>query len=234
MTQTQTQLLERVRQLRAEGRSPKEIARALGVAPAAVSPLVRTVAEERVAAAPEPALVGCWVSPGWSNGLTVQASADWPVNVAGHPDGSGLAGVLVGRRHRYGRASICGYLVDTWCLGVKNALGPRVMNDSEMPGFTRTFFDAFDAAPLEAPIELAQHLVWGAVEYARHLGFEPHRDFWAAAGHLGSLRDPCAIEFGKDGEPFYIEGPNDDSPRNMRTLERSVGEHNFGFIMSAV
>lgn len=85
-----------------------------------------------------------------------------------------------------------------------------------------------------APIELARHLVLGAVDYARGLGFEPHQDFWATAGHLGSLDGPCAIEFDNDGEPFYVEGPHDDSLRNMHTLERSVGEHNFGFIVTAL
>lgn len=56
-------LLGRVRELRAAGRSPKQIARALGVRPATVAPLVRTVAREDAATDPD-AVVGCWVSPG--------------------------------------------------------------------------------------------------------------------------------------------------------------------------
>ena len=52
------QLLERVRALRATGRSPKQIARALGLRPAQVTPLVRLVAAEDRAGSTEPKLVG--------------------------------------------------------------------------------------------------------------------------------------------------------------------------------
>jgi len=72
----------RVRELRAAGRSPKQIARALGVRPAAVAPLVRSLAQQDAAAQPQPAVVGCWVSPGWSTALTV----DGHENCDAHPD----------------------------------------------------------------------------------------------------------------------------------------------------
>ncbi|HEX8935418.1 MAG TPA: hypothetical protein VF788_14745, partial [Pseudonocardiaceae bacterium] len=80
------------------------------------------------------------------------------------------------------------HLVDVYCLGVKNALGPRIMNERDLPAFLRRFFTPFDkvSAPLAAaPLELARHLVWGAVDYAGQLGFEPAPDFELAAGHLG-------------------------------------------------
>jgi hypothetical protein len=106
------------------------------------------------------------------------------------------------------------------------------MNDRRLPEFRESFFAAFDADPVQAPIELVRHLVWGAVEYAHELGFEPHRDLWAAAGHIEPLQGPSAIRFGKDGKPFYVEGPYDDAARNLRTLERLVGKDNFSFEMS--
>jgi DNA-binding CsgD family transcriptional regulator len=46
---TEAQLLDRVRDLREQGRSPKQIARALGLSPATVVPLVRRLAQERPA-----------------------------------------------------------------------------------------------------------------------------------------------------------------------------------------
>src|SRR5690242_6579873 len=59
------ELLERVRELRARGRSPKEIARALKMRPATVTPLIQRLA----AAEPqekEAPLIGCWLNQGWS------------------------------------------------------------------------------------------------------------------------------------------------------------------------
>ena len=71
--------LERVRTLREQGRNPKEIARILGVRPAEASQLVRAAAALAQDDAPEPALVGCWVSPGWSTGLAIGDHPGWPL-----------------------------------------------------------------------------------------------------------------------------------------------------------
>lgn len=226
------ELLGRVRELRAAGQSPKQIARTLGVRPATVAPLLRTIAQQAKAAEPEPAVVGCWVSPGWSKGLSVDGHKEWP-DITGAVCGvSGIVCVAVARRHRPQRVSVCGYLVDVYCLGVKDALGPWVMNDRDLPGFLRKFFGGFEggAAPIVAPLDLARHLVWGAIDYARRLGFEPAPDFQPAAGHLGPWQETSDITFGRNGVPFYLQGPYDDPTRVVRTLNRSVGDGNFHFI----
>jgi hypothetical protein len=226
------ELAEDVRALREEGCSPKEIARALGVRRADVAGLVREIAAEHAASAPERALAGCWVSPGWSDGLSVTERPDWPDVGASDGGTSGLVTLLVAREHRHGSVSVCGYLVDVYCLGVKNALGPQVMKTHELSGFVRQYFSAYMRAPLEAPIELARDLALGAVEYARGLGFEAHRDLEPARGHLGPWRGPSAIRFGREGKPMYVEGPHDNAARVLRTLEGSVGRDNFHFTVS--
>ena len=60
-----------------------------------------------------------------------------------------------------------GWLVDVYCLGVKDVVGPRVMGERRAADFRGSFFGAYQARPLEAPLGLAQHLVLGAVENAR-------------------------------------------------------------------
>lgn len=227
--------LDRIRELRAAGWSPKEIARGLGVAPAVVARVVRDLARQASEAAGEPPVVGCWISDGWSTGLTVDGDRGW--SDQHRSDGeSGLVIVAVARRYKPRRVSVCGYLVDSYCLGVKNALGPEIMNDRDLPGFLTTFFGAIQHGrpPTEAPLELVRHLVWGAVDYARGLGFEPATDFAAAAGHLGSWAESSAIRFGRDGLPFYVQGPHDNPRATMRTLTRTVGEGNFHYLLGDV
>jgi hypothetical protein len=73
----QTHVPDRVRELRAAGYSPKQIAKTLDLRPAVAARLVRMLAAEQAAAAPEPAVVGCWVSPGWSAHLTVEGPEQW-------------------------------------------------------------------------------------------------------------------------------------------------------------
>ncbi len=224
------QRLERVRVLREQGHTPKEIARALGIKPSEATRLVRSAAALTQAQASEPPLLGCWISPNWSTGLTFGDHPDWPVHEDPPRGSDGLVAVLVARRHRHDKVSVCGYLTDVYCLGVKNALGPEIMDELTLRGFVGKYFSGYHGGPLEAPVELARQLVHGSVEYARGLGFDPHPDFAAAVGHLGPSAPPSAITFGRDGRPVYVSGPYDNPQPIIRTLERSVGAGNFDFV----
>jgi hypothetical protein len=79
-------------------------------------------------------------------------------------------------------------------------------------------FAGYDELAVPVPLELAQHLVFGAVEFARGPGFEPHLDFATAADHLGARSGHCPIKFGYNGSPFYIEGQYDDVEAIASTL----------------
>jgi hypothetical protein len=219
-----------VRALRAQGHSPKEIARALEARPAEVAELVRAIAAEQAARATEPALAGCWVNREWSVGLSIEGHPEWREAADARGPG-GLASVLVARERDRRTVSVCGYLVDVFCLGVKDALGPRRLAVRDLAGFVERYFRAYPSQPLAVSLELAQHLVLGAVEFAHGLGFAPHRDFAAARGHLGDWRGPSAISFGRHGKPLFVQGERDDAARILATLERSVGKRGFDFIM---
>jgi hypothetical protein len=221
------ELVERVAELRRDGRTPKEIARALGLKPAQVTPLIRAVG----ATTPkhEAALAGCWVSDNWAAGLTVSGHPGWPGVEAASDGESGLIGVLVVREHG-SSVSACGYLVDVWCLGVKNCNGPKTMDRRKLPDFVSFFFTAFSHPPVQAPLELARHVVFGAVDYARGMGFEPHPDFAKCAGYLGEWDGSSDVTFGRDGMPMYIQGPHDDMFHIMATLRKTVGDGNFHYL----
>lgn len=225
---TKRELLDEVRRMRAAGASPKGIARALGVRPATIAPLVRQVAAEASAVpAGDAELAGCWVSPGWSRDLLLQGRDGWDDVDLGHDGPTGVALVLVARTGRHDRVSVCGYLVDTFCFGVKNTIGPEEMRGRDLPQFVRVYFMAFPGRPLRAPIDLAQHLVLGSAAFASKLGLEPHPDFTATRAHLGELAGPCAITFGERGRPLYVAGPYDDPIAVMETLRAAVGTDGF-------
>jgi hypothetical protein len=226
--------LERIRELRERGLTPKEIARAVGLPPARVTHMVRKIAAAQTVDPTQRPVVECWVSPGWSAGLTVTGHPEWPAEPAEEETASGLVGVLVAREAGRDRVSACAWLVDVYCLGIKNDLGPEVAYRSSLPRIVHDFFAVFGERPVAAPLELAQHLVLGAAEYARGLGFEPaaEADFAATRGHLGSWEGPSAIGFGRHGKPFFVAGPHDDAARVVRQLERSVGAGNFDYLIA--
>jgi len=241
----QHEMLARVRDLRAQRFTPAEIARAVGISKADAARLVRVVACER--ASPATATVPgnasnhravsqarCWVSPGWRHRLQIDGHADWPDD-AGAPteaSDSGVACVLIATPERPDKLAVCGYLVDTWCLGVKNAIGPRRMGGRELEAFKREYFGPWETEGIPVPLELAQHLVLGAVDFARSLGFEPHPDFRRARRALGSWEGPSAITFGINGKPLYVNGPHEDPQRVLATLERTVGRDGFHYSVS--
>ena len=121
---------------------------------------------------------------------------------SGESGESGLVGVLVAR-DTGSTVLACGLMVDVFCLGVKDTNGPKTMDRRKLPDFIRTFFSAWPGqAFVAAPLDLARHVVFGAVDYARALGFEPHSDFAKGAALLGDWEagrasgSPCTAPSG--------------------------------------
>jgi hypothetical protein len=230
------ELKERVRELRGQGRSPKEIARELKVPPSVVAPMARTIGAEsaELAGAGEPEVAGCWISTGWSARLGVDPARGWMDEAPGSAvEGiEGMVCVLVARRHTWDRVTVAGYLVDAYCLGVKNSIGPDVLDERGLRRFREYFFGEY-AGWQEAPIELAQHLVFGSIDYARTLGFEPHEDFATVSDVLGKWDGEAAITFGRDGRPFYTQGPHDDPGKVLRILRRTLSDDEFDYVIAA-
>ncbi|MGW7002268.1 hypothetical protein ACWGCW_05395 [Streptomyces sp. NPDC054933] len=231
------ELLVRVRELRERGSTPKQIAKALGLRPAQATALVRRVAEAAQAhtAPDERPVAGCWVNAGWSAGLGLAGAPGWaaadPFGQEPDPDTGGFAQILLARRERGSRVTVTGFLVDVYCLGVKNVTGPEVMGSGSLTTYVPTYYSAFNHPPLPIRVEQAQTIVHGAVAYARGLGFEPSADFTDAAAHLGTPPgDRPTIGFGRDGKPFYFSGPYDDPRKVVQTLERARGTGNYHYV----
>jgi hypothetical protein len=60
----------------------------------------------------------------WSSGVRFTGHPEWPDTGPAETEESGLVLVVVAREQG-SSARVCEFLVDTWCLGVKNALGPK-------------------------------------------------------------------------------------------------------------
>lgn len=236
VTSHNDELLARVREMRERGSAPKQIAKALGLRPAQATALVRRVAEAAQAhtASDERPVVGCWVNAGWSAGLDLAGAPDWaetdPLGQEPDADTGGFAQVLLARQERASRVTVTGFLVDVYCLGVKNVTEPEVMGSGSLDAYVPVYYSAFDHPPLSIGVEQAQRIVHGGVDYARSLGFEPAPGFADTAVHLGApTPDLPSIGFGRDGKPFYFSGPYDDPRKVIQTLERTCGPDNYHY-----
>jgi hypothetical protein len=224
---TDEQTIQRIRELRAHGLSPKQIARTLNIRPAIVADLVRKLAAERDANDTE--RIDCLLNAGWSTGLKINKHPEWH-DPGAEESAGGLVTAVVARTRRHRRdATLCVYLLDVYCLGVKNAIGPNTVDEQALRRRIDHLFGGYPAPPVAAPIELVRDLVLGAAEYAQRLGFAPHPDFQQARGHLGAWTGPSAITFGDNGKPNYVSGPYDDADCILSTLRRAVGPKGFNY-----
>ena len=76
-------------------------------------------------------------------------------------------------------------------------------------------------------------IIEGAVDYAQSFGFPPHSDYRHTAMLLEGIdATDCANEFtfGRDGKPFYIQGPN-ESPLVARAIMQRIQEYGGHFIV---
>jgi hypothetical protein len=85
--------------------------------------------------------------------------------------------------------------------------------------------------------ELAHNIVYAGLEFAKELGFNPHKDFSVAKYILEEDTDEVEliqIECGKNGKPLYVKSEwqsEQESNRIIAQLDRSVGKGNYNYII---
>jgi hypothetical protein len=161
-------------------------------------------------------------------------AAEWSVEATLVQEGiseRGMGQLVIARRQGTGRLA-CGFLVlDTYCLGVKNAFW-RLMGEAE---FSDAVKDMERVGPLRSVTpEAFAKMVLGAVEFAQANGFAPHPDFGATRLLLQGIDPALCPEifvYGKNGRPFYVNGPY-DTPDRIKTilqkLEQVGGDYALG------
>jgi hypothetical protein len=170
---------------------------------------------ERLAAAVKYPVLQCWASDDvWTQGM------GWVCLSRELPGGSVAFGV---------------FLVDRYCLGVKNAFADvagRFAYEDRIVGKLRSGSGVRELSPAAA-----RKLVEGSVAYAAALGLHPHADYHKAKrifGDIDAAECKEEFEFGKDGKPCFIAGPNDTPERCrliLHTLERACGPDGFEYLI---
>lgn len=148
---------------------------------------------------------------------------------------SGMAFIMVTRRHTNGHLTLAGFQVDLYCLGVKDAFWlfntePEVLTEMKMKLEEQS---AGSDELITADYVLVHNIIYGALAYAEDLGFSPHRDFSLAQFILeedDERIDLMDIEFGMDGLPAVIIGKEDHPERILEILDRYAGKGNYRVI----
>jgi hypothetical protein len=84
---------------------------------------------------------------------------------------------------------------------------------------------------------LVHNIILSAVEFAEEYGFKPYKDFTSVTEFM--LEEDTEdielieIECGRNGKPFYMQGPYDDEAKAnkiIKQLESTAGRGNFDFV----
>lgn len=134
----------------------------------------------------------------------------------------GLAYIMVVRQHKAGTYTVGKYLVDTFCLGVKDTGYYFSMLPFE-------FEDIMESMPvefMEISYNEAHNIIYGAVAFAEELGIESHRDFRLTEYILEEDDEEIPLieyDFGKDGEPFLITNTRFELNKYLAIIKKTTG-----------
>lgn len=122
-------------------------------------------------------------------------------------------------------------LLDRTCLGVKNAMLFPPQTELELEQRIRHIGEAIGSLRQVPPL-VAQSAVYHAIDYARALGFAPHRDFPEA---IFGPRPAVLVDtpLCRREKPYYVSGPDDDAPRIIARLANALGPKGFDLLAQA-
>jgi hypothetical protein len=81
----------------------------------------------------------------------------------------------------------------------------------------------------------SRRLLRDLAAWSQSIGFAPHPDFAAVERIFGDVSPEASdavFQFGRDGRPVYIPGPNDTAPlirRRIEQLQKYLGDDGSGF-----
>lgn len=167
----------------------------------------------------------------------VRAAAKGPVVrclMPSHLFKAGVGMIIIARGLPSGLLGCGFFLVDAFCLGVKDAFYREIGEDDLQ---SRLDAQADVQGHVDAAPACARKLVRDAVAYAADLGLAAAKDYRAIEAIFGDVdADECAetFTFGKDGKPFFVAGPFDTPARIRivtRTLQARCGDKGWDYLI---
>lgn len=142
---------------------------------------------------------------------------------------AGMANIIVVRKHQSGNFTIGHYLVDTFCLGVKDTIYQFSITVEELERLT-------DQMPFCTAISYNEvhNIIYGALDFAQEeAGIAPHSYFELTQYLLEEDTDEIPLieyEFGKDGKPFLAVQTRLEASKYLSKLQQRYGK-DFAYLI---
>ncbi|MBQ9362429.1 MAG: hypothetical protein IJT97_03300 [Bacteroidaceae bacterium] len=132
--------------------------------------------------------------------------------------------VVVSRLHKGGKVSAAFYLIDIYCVGVKDSFYKLRMDDYEFESIVeRLSIENIQ----ECSYEEAHNWVYGSVAFAEEAGIQPDKSFNLTQYMLKEDTDEVPLlefEFGKNGKHFLVARSNLEASRYLPTMKKHLGD----------
>jgi len=152
----------------------------------------------------------------------IYKSRNWPIKeckINSTWRENGLANIMISRIQPNNRIVFGSYLVDIFCLGLKNTFCNADIPQSIYTSLIKEMYR--EDLAIECTSSLAHTIIYGGIEFASKYGFAAHEDFNLSKYILEepeSFEKDESVEFGEKGKPLFIQGPYDDSNKVINTL----------------
>ena len=148
----------------------------------------------------------------------------------------GMGTLILARGATPHHLALSSFLIDVFCVGIKDVIFESV--ESEV---FEMYMEVTDAGSPMISVDpsYARKLLRDLAAWSQSIGFAPHRDFEAVERIFGDVNadaSEAAFQFGRDGKPVYIPGPNDTASlirRRIAELRKCLGSDGFGFEIAA-
>ncbi len=146
----------------------------------------------------------------------------------------GMGSVVLVREMPNGELALASFLVDAYCLGVKDVLFRQIERST-----FEEFMESTSAVARFVDVDpsYGRKLLQEAVAYAQAIGFAPHRDYATVVGIFGDVSaeaSDATFTFGRDGKPFYVAGPTETQAQirmRMNHLLTHLGADGFDYLL---
>lgn len=136
---------------------------------------------------------------------------------------AGISPVYVSRELTKDSFVFISYLVDFWCLGVKDTYLKFGISKADLK-YIYSRSDDLETVSYQD----ARSLILGAIDFAKAIGIAPHSSWNGIPSSFieAHLAYDKKFSFGQDGKPYYFSGPNDYELYNVEEIVSKVSEAN--------
>lgn len=159
----------------------------------------------------------CWINDDWGE--------------------TGLSHITIVRRHSNANYSLCFYLVDLLCLGVKDTFFSFNIDEIDYKELLSKFkHQGIGFQIVQTDYATVHSIIIGAWKFAEDIGLQPHKDFLKTTKFFLENDENVSfvdIKFGENGKPVYVDNGFESKQKVnniLSILKKNLGEGNFDFI----